>query len=78
MRRLKKKWTTLHTLVYVAAIAGAVHYVWGQKSDISEPLRWAAYIAVLLGIRVYFAWKKRAAGHRPQAPVRPPAVASQG
>ena len=46
-------------IVYVAAIAGVVHYVWGQKSDISEPLKWAGYVVALLGIRVYFAWQKR-------------------
>ena len=74
-RRLKKRWTTLHRLVYVAAIAGVVHYVWGQKSDISEPLKWAGYVAVLLGIRVYFAWKK-ALGLRPQASGKPPVLAS--
>ena len=61
IRRLKRKWTTLHQLVYVAAVAAAVHYVWGQKSDISEPLRWAGYVVVLLGIRVYFSWQKRRA-----------------
>lgn len=61
VRRLKKRWTTLHRLVYVAAIAGAVHFVWGQKSDIAEPLKWAGYVVVLLGIRVYFAVQKRRA-----------------
>jgi sulfoxide reductase heme-binding subunit YedZ len=66
---------TLHRLVYVAAIAGVVHYVWGQKSDISEPLKWAGYVTVLLGIRVYFVWQK-ARGPRPQAPARPPVLAS--
>ena len=59
VRRLKKRWVTLHRLVYVAGIAAVVHYVWGQKSDIGEPLRWGAYVAILLGIRVYFAWQKR-------------------
>lgn len=62
MRRLKKNWTRLHRLVYVAAIAGAVHFVWGQKSDIFEPLKWAFFVAVLLGIRVYFVWQRHASG----------------
>jgi sulfoxide reductase heme-binding subunit YedZ len=66
MRRLKRAWTTLHRLVYVAAMAGVVHYVWGQKSDISEPLKWAGYVAGLLVIRVYFAWVK-VRGPRPVA-----------
>jgi sulfoxide reductase heme-binding subunit YedZ len=66
IRRLKKRWTTLHRLVYAAAIAGVIHYIWGQKSDISEPLRWGGYVVVLLGIRVYYAWDK-ASSLRPQA-----------
>jgi methionine sulfoxide reductase heme-binding subunit len=76
VRRLKKKWTTLHRLVYVAAIAAAIHYVWGQKSDISEPLRWAGYVLVLLGIRVYFSWRKRAA-RSPQSVARRPVRTSE-
>jgi methionine sulfoxide reductase heme-binding subunit len=59
VRRLKKNWQRLHRLVYVAAIAGIVHFIWIQKSDISRPLRWAAVLAVLLALRVYFAIQKR-------------------
>ena len=58
-RRLKKNWMRLHRLVYVAAIAGVIHFIWIQKSDIRVPLRWAAVLAVLLGIRIYFAVMKR-------------------
>lgn len=65
VRRLKKRWVTLHRLVYVAGIAGVIHFIWIQKADISEPLNWAFWLSVLLGIRVYFAWqKRRAAGPR--------------
>ncbi len=59
VRRLKKNWQRLHRLVYVAAIAGIVHFIWIQKSDISRPLKWGAVLAVLLGLRVYFALRKR-------------------
>jgi sulfoxide reductase heme-binding subunit YedZ len=61
MRRLKKNWTRLHRLVYVAAIAGVVHFIWIQKSDISEPLNWAFWLVLLLGVRIYFAIYKRRA-----------------
>jgi sulfoxide reductase heme-binding subunit YedZ len=61
MRRLKKNWTRLHRLVYVAGVAGVIHFIWIQKSDISEPLNWAFWLAVLLGIRVYFAVVRRRA-----------------
>jgi sulfoxide reductase heme-binding subunit YedZ len=59
IRRLGRRWQTLHRLVYVAALAGIVHFVWGQKSDIREPLWWAAFLALLLGLRVIFAVRKR-------------------
>jgi methionine sulfoxide reductase heme-binding subunit len=61
MRRLKKNWTRLHRLVYVAAMAGVIHFIWIQKSDIREPLNWAFWLAALLGIRVYFAVVRRRA-----------------
>ena len=60
-RRLRKNWQRLHRLVYVAAIAGVVHFIWGQKADISEPLQWGAYLLVLFGIRVFYAIRKRSA-----------------
>ena len=63
IRRLGKRWQKLHRLAYVAAIAGAVHFVWGQKADIREPLLWAAGLALLLGFRVVWALKRR----RPRA-----------
>jgi sulfoxide reductase heme-binding subunit YedZ len=58
-RRLGRNWTRLHRLVYVAGAAGVVHFIWIQKSDITEPLKWAAALAVLLGIRVWFAIRAR-------------------
>lgn len=59
VRRLKKRWQTLHRLVYVAAISAVIHYIWIQKSDISEPLVWAGWLAGLLLIRVYLSVQKR-------------------
>jgi sulfoxide reductase heme-binding subunit YedZ len=61
MRRLKRNWTRLHRLAYLAGVAGIVHFVWIQKSDISEPLGWAAWLAVVLGLRAYWALAGRIA-----------------
>jgi DMSO/TMAO reductase YedYZ heme-binding membrane subunit len=36
-----------------------VHFIWIQKSDISEPMKWAIWLAFLLGIRIVFAVQKR-------------------
>jgi sulfoxide reductase heme-binding subunit YedZ len=59
MRRLGRRWQRLHRLVYAAALAGAVHFVWGQKADIREPLLWFGVLAVLLGLRVAWTVRKR-------------------
>jgi sulfoxide reductase heme-binding subunit YedZ len=59
IRRLKKNWQRLHRLVYLAAMAAVVHYIWIQKSDISVPMRWVYGFGILFAIRIYFAWKKR-------------------
>lgn len=56
--RLKKRWQTLHRLVYVAGIAGVIHFIWVQKADYEEPLMWAGWVAAFLLIRVYFAWRR--------------------
>jgi len=61
MRRLGRRWTVLHRLVYVVAILGCWHFWWQVKKDISEPLIYAAILAVLLAYRVVVAWKRKRA-----------------
>lgn len=61
VRRLgAARWQALHRAVYVIAILGVVHFWWLVKKDIREPLAFAAVLAVLLGVRLVFAWRKRA------------------
>jgi len=59
VRRLKKGWVTLHRLVYIAAVAAVIHFAWGQKADIREPIKWGIVLAGLFAIRVYFAIQKQ-------------------
>jgi sulfoxide reductase heme-binding subunit YedZ len=59
IRKLGRRWQTLHRLVYAAAIGAVVHFWWSVKADITEPQRWAVVVAVLLGIRVWWMWKKK-------------------
>ena len=47
VRKLGPTWRTLHKLVYVAAVLGAVHYIMLTKVWEVEPL---AYLAVILGV----------------------------
>ena len=53
IRRLGRKWSLLHRLVYLTAIGGVVHYWWLVKADITRPEIYAAIVAVLLGARVW-------------------------
>jgi sulfoxide reductase heme-binding subunit YedZ len=55
-RRLGRRWTRLHRLVYVIATLGVWHYWWGVKKDIREPLLYVCGLSLLLGYRL---WKKR-------------------
>ncbi len=53
IRRLGgKRWQALHRLVYIAGIAGVIHYYWLVKSDVRLPLMYGAMVAVLLVYRV--------------------------
>ncbi len=60
IRRLGgKRWAQLHRLVYVAAVLGVVHFLWLVKgNDLREPLTYAAILAVLLGMRLPFWWRR--------------------
>jgi methionine sulfoxide reductase heme-binding subunit len=55
-RRLGRRWTQLHRLVYLIAVLGVWHYWWQVKKDITEPRQYAVGLALLLGYRV---WKQR-------------------
>jgi sulfoxide reductase heme-binding subunit YedZ len=53
IRRLGgKRWNQLHALIYVAAIAGVVHYWWLVKADVRRPETYAAIVFVLLAFRI--------------------------
>jgi sulfoxide reductase heme-binding subunit YedZ len=53
------RWQALHRLIYLIAILGVIHFWWLVKKDIREPALFAVILAVLLGVRVVFAWRKR-------------------
>jgi sulfoxide reductase heme-binding subunit YedZ len=49
-----KRWRWLHRLIYPIAIGGVVHYAWLVKKDLTNPLTFAALLAILLGIRLFY------------------------
>ena len=53
MRRLGRRWQSLHRLIYLIAILGVWHYWWQVKKDIREPLLYALILAALLGWRLW-------------------------
>ena len=60
MRRLGgRRWRNLHRLVYAIGIGAVTHFFWMVKSDIREPLLYAALLAVLLGYRLWIRRRRR-------------------
>jgi sulfoxide reductase heme-binding subunit YedZ len=58
-KRLGRRWTTLHRLVYVIAILGVWHFWWHGKQASNEPIVYAAILTALLGFRLWRAWQRR-------------------
>jgi sulfoxide reductase heme-binding subunit YedZ len=61
MRLGGARWQDLHRLVYVVAILAVLHFWWLVKRDVTEPLIYAAILAVLLGYRIIARARKRSA-----------------
>ena len=59
MRRLGINWLRLHRLIYLIAIAAILHYWWHKagKNDFGTVRLYAAAVAALLGIRLWWAVK---------------------
>jgi methionine sulfoxide reductase heme-binding subunit len=70
IRRLGRRWQTLHRLIYASAICAAVHFIWKVKVVVGDPVLYAAILAVLLGFRVLWRVGNRSV-QRGARPVRP-------
>ncbi|CAG2148620.1 MULTISPECIES: protein-methionine-sulfoxide reductase heme-binding subunit MsrQ [Ralstonia] len=60
VRRLGgKRWQWLHRLVYATGVLGILHYWWHKagKNDFAEVSIYAAVMAVVLGLRLWWAWR---------------------
>lgn len=64
VRKLGKRWQTLHRLIYVAAGLAVLHFTWAQKKDIRLPLIYAGVLAVILGSRLVLRPRKAVSGKR--------------
>ncbi|MEN4919838.1 protein-methionine-sulfoxide reductase heme-binding subunit MsrQ [Achromobacter spanius] len=61
MRRLGKRWQTLHRAIYAIGLLAILHYWWHKagKNDLTQPAIYAAVLALLLGWRVAAWWRRR-------------------
>ena len=59
IRRLGKRWVTLHRLVYVSALLGVIHFFWITKADDRWPTVALAVWGVLLALRAAWWLKSR-------------------
>ena len=59
IRRLGRRWTSLHRLVYVSAILAVLHFIWKVKVFTGDPVWYAGALALLLGFRLVWAIKTR-------------------
>jgi len=57
-QRMRRAWDKLHYGVYVVGVLGVWHYWWQVKKDTSDAWIYAVILAVLLGLRAFWKWRK--------------------
>lgn len=74
VRRLGRRWATLHRAVYFTAAVAVLHLAWHKagKNDFVEPMAYGAVVAVLLGwrawVRLRARWSARPSAFEAPAP----------
>jgi sulfoxide reductase heme-binding subunit YedZ len=68
IRRLGRRWQSLHRIIYVCAIAACLHFIWKVKVVIGEPVYYAAFLALLLTFRIV--WQLRGSRRVRRQPAR--------
>lgn len=58
-RRMGRNWQRLHNAAYLVGILGVWHYWWQVKKDVTEPLIYAAILAVLFAARLVWHWHRK-------------------
>ena len=53
-----RRWQALHRAVYAIAVFAMLHYWWMVKKDITQPAIYAAVLALLLGLRLFWAFRQ--------------------
>lgn len=58
-----QRWKRLHRLIWATVVLGLLHFAWGMKKDIEDPLVFASIFAGLLAARalIWYLHRRRAA-----------------
>ncbi|MGH8816103.1 MAG: protein-methionine-sulfoxide reductase heme-binding subunit MsrQ [Achromobacter pestifer] len=61
MRKLGRRWQQLHRAIYAIGLLAVLHYWWHKagKNDLTQPVLYAAVLALLLGWRVAVWWRRK-------------------
>ena len=76
MRRLGRRWQSLHRLIYVIAALAVWHFYWQVKRDVREPLLYMGMLALLFAYRLV-RWRARSPPRGAHATAAPAAVTSR-
>lgn len=60
IRKLGRRWSQVHKLIYLIAPLAILHYWWMKagKHNFEQPIVWGSVVAVLLALRVYWSWSR--------------------
>jgi sulfoxide reductase heme-binding subunit YedZ len=60
IKRLGRRWSQLHRLIYAIAPLAILHYWWMKagKHNFEQPIIWGTVVAVLLGLRIWWSWSR--------------------
>ena len=76
VRRLGKRWASLHRLAYVAAALGVLHFLWLVKKDTREPTTFGIVLIGLLAVRLHVQRRAARVAQVSPAPSSSPSVTS--
>jgi sulfoxide reductase heme-binding subunit YedZ len=67
-----RRWQALHRLVYVVGVVAVFHFWWGKlaKNNTASPTVYALILALLLGLRLWWAWRAAQARRAQLHPAR--------
>jgi len=65
VKRLRaQNWRRLHRLAYVAGVLGVLHFLWLAKVGVVDPYLYAAWLVLVLGVRLWDTLRRRLQGSR--------------